>query len=126
MRKYVIVLISIIVVLVLALTITSAFAATTKKKDKTVDLEKINGYLEGEGAKQSFTVYCNANPQTIEFTQPEDADFWVKVLGMDDNFLGDFQLSEGEQIELSGGGRFSLVIRSESGSGAWTAIPVTK
>jgi archaellum component FlaG (FlaF/FlaG flagellin family) len=111
------------IVAIVVITPVIAFSATKSTKDSTVDLEEVNGYLEGKEAQQSFTVYCNSSKQEIEFTQPEDADFWVKVLGKSDNFLGDFQLSEGEVIELTGAGRFTLVIRSEDGEGAWTAVP---
>ncbi len=91
----------------------------------TVELEKVNGYLDGEGARQSFTVYCHEKVQNLEFTQPESgADFYVKVLGQDDNFLEDFRLKDGEIIILKGGGRFSLVVHSESGDGAWSCKPV--
>jgi len=92
----------------------------------TVYMEEMNGYLEGKGAYQAFSIYCKNSRQNIEFTQPEGADFWVKVLGKDDSFLDDFQLSEGEVIILKGGNRFTLVVRSEEGSGAWSAKPVTE
>lgn len=91
-----------------------------------VELQEVNGYLDGTGARQSFAVYCYEKEQNFEFTYPSGSDFWVKVLGKDDNFLEDFQLSKGEIIILKGGGRFSLVVHSEDGEGAWSCKPISK
>jgi hypothetical protein len=119
----------IIVPFLLAITISATMSATGKTSADTkhrVYLESVNGYLEGKEAQQSFTVYCKDSAQNFEFTQPEeDADFWVKVLGRDDNFLEDFRLADGEIIILKGGGKFTMVIRSEDGSGAWSCKPIT-
>ena len=90
----------------------------------TMDLEKIEGYIPGLYRDESFTVDCSKKMQYVEFTYPSYADFWVKVLGMDGDLLGDFQLSNGEVISLKGGGRFTLVVSSKKGTGAWTAVPV--
>lgn len=87
-----------------------------------VELEEINGYLCDRSAEESFTVYCDQRNVDIEFSWPEDADFWVRVVGMYGVVLGDFPLSEGEVVRLSGGGRFTLVVHSERGQGAWSAV----
>lgn len=89
----------------------------------TIDMEKIRGYLPNTDVEESFTVYCSEDMQSIEFTWPDYSDFWVKVLGRSDNLLGTFQLSEGGIIELSGGGRFTLIVYSKDGRGPWTAQP---
>jgi len=85
-------------------------------------LDEIKGYIPGLYREESFTVDCLRDTQYVEFTYPSYADFWVKVLGMDGDLLGDFQLSEGEVIELTGGGRFTLVVYSKKETGAWTAV----
>jgi hypothetical protein len=89
-----------------------------------VDLQEVKGYIPDALTEDSFTVYCSEDSETFEFTWPRYTDFWVRVLGQTGKLLGDFQLSEGEQIELTGGGRFTLVIYSQEGSGQWTAKPV--
>ncbi len=88
----------------------------------TVLLEKIEGYIPGEYREESFTIDCQKDLQYVEFAYPTYSDFWVKVLGMHGDLLGDFQLSEGEVIELSGGGLFTLIVYSKKGSGVWTAV----
>ena len=57
----------------------------------------------------------------VEFDYPSDAQFYVKVLGKTGNELGEFDLAEGEIIELTGGGKFTLIVHSVGGSGAWSA-----
>ncbi len=66
-----------------------------------------SGYLYGPGASYTFTV--NAGSITyleVPFNYPKGAaDFWVKVVGQDGRtVLGNFDLDNGEVIQLSGGG----------------------
>ncbi len=82
------------------------------------------GYLAGPGASYTFTV--NAGSVTyleVPFTYPAGSvDFWVKVVGQDGyTVLGDFDLDNGEIIQLSGGGTFYVTIYSNSGAGNWSA-----
>jgi hypothetical protein len=83
-----------------------------------------SGYLAGPGASYTFTV--NAGSVTyleVPFTYPVGSvDFWVKVVGQDGStVLGDFDLDNGEIIQLSGGGTFYVTIYSKSGAGNWSA-----
>jgi hypothetical protein len=82
------------------------------------------GYLAGPGASYTFTV--NAGSVTyleVPFTYPKGSvSFWVKVVGQDGStVLGDFDLNNGEIIQLSGGGTFYVTIYSKMGAGNWSA-----
>ncbi|MCP4228632.1 MAG: hypothetical protein GY771_00590 [bacterium] len=79
-----------------------------------------SGYISGVSDSNEFSLFANATLIELEFDYPAGADFWVTVYGMYGDLLGDFQLSEGPVIELTGGGEFSIMVTSESGSGSWT------
>jgi len=79
-----------------------------------------SGYLADVDDYDEFIVYANSDYIEITFVWPVGADFWVTVYGMSDNLLGDFQLTNGEVIQLSGGGKFTLVVTSEYGGGDWS------
>ncbi len=83
-----------------------------------------SGYLSGPGATYTFTI--NAGSVTyleVPFTYPKGSvKFWVKVVGQDGyTVLGDFDLDNGEIIQLTGGGTFYLTIYSRTGAGNWSA-----
>jgi hypothetical protein len=103
---------AIILVSLLTIATTSAFATTE------------SGRLSGPGKSDTFTVNAESVQYLeVPFTYPAgSADFWVKVVGEDGRtVLGDFDLDNGEIINLSGGGTFYLTIYSKSGSGKWSA-----
>ncbi|MEE9455952.1 MAG: hypothetical protein V3W11_02235 [bacterium] len=79
------------------------------------------GVLRGANDSNKFDVFAENDLIEVEFVWPDETFFHVKVLGMAGDELGDFDLSEGEIIELTGGGKFSLIVYSRSGDGAWTA-----
>lgn len=80
------------------------------------------GFLDGEGDSDSFEVYANYDQVDVVFSWPEgEADFWVKVFGEDGDELGDFDLDDGEIIQLLNGGRFEVEIYSRGGQGSWSA-----
>ena len=81
-----------------------------------------SGYLYDEGTEARFDVYTETQLLDVTFTYPATADFHVKVLGQTGKELGDFALAEGPVIQLKGGGKFTFVIYTESGGGAWTAF----
>ncbi len=78
------------------------------------------GTLRGVNDSNKFDVFLNKDKVSVVFTYPSGAVFHVKVLGMTGNELGDFNLAEGETIDLTGGGKFSLIVYSTNGDGAWT------
>ncbi len=81
-----------------------------------------DGFLSGEGDSDSFEVYANYDQVDVVFAWPEGkADFWVKVFGKEGNELGDFDLDNGEIIQLLKGGRFEVRIYSKGGEGPWSA-----
>jgi hypothetical protein len=80
------------------------------------------GFLDGKGDSDSFEVYANYDQVDVVFSWPEGkADFWVKVFGEDGDELGDFDLDNGEIIQLLNGGRFEVEIYSRGGQGSWSA-----
>lgn len=81
-----------------------------------------SGYLYDERTEVRFDVYAETQLLDVTFTYPATADFHVKVLGQTGKELGDFALAEGPVIQLKGGGKFTFVLYTESGGGAWTAF----
>jgi hypothetical protein len=79
------------------------------------------GTLRGNNDAARFDLYTPVEYVEVEFTYPETSTFYVKVLGKAGDELGEFDLSKGEIIELSGGGMFTLIVHSTAGGGAWTA-----
>jgi hypothetical protein len=80
------------------------------------------GSLSGTGDSDSFEVYANYNRVDVIFSWPEgEVDFWVKVFGEEGDELGDFDLDNGEIIQLLHGGAFTVQIYSRGGGGAWSA-----
>ncbi len=83
-----------------------------------------SGYLAGPGASYTFVVNAGNNTYVeVPFTYPKGSvKFWVKVVGQDGStVLGDFDLDNGEIIQLSGGGTFYVTIYSKMGAGNWSA-----
>jgi len=82
------------------------------------------GFLEGSGDFKTFIVNAHMDYVEITFTYPAvGVDFWVEVLGEDGKSeLGDFDLDNGEIIQLIGGGVFYVKIYSKEGSGEWSAM----
>jgi hypothetical protein len=85
------------------------------------DTTTYSGVLRGVNDSNKFDVFAESDKIEVEFDWPDNASFHVKVLGMAGDELGDFDLSEGEIIELTGGGKFSLIVYSKSGDGPWSA-----
>lgn len=83
---------------------------------------RIGDTLSGAGDSDSFDVIAQYDQVDVAFAWPEgQADFWVKVYGEEGDELGDFDLDNGEIIQLLNGGKFTLRIYSKSGSGSWSA-----
>ena len=82
-----------------------------------------SGYLNGPGDSYNFTVNAGTQYQVdVVFDYPYGSvDFWVKIVGEDGyTVLGDFDLDNGEVIQLLGGGTFYLTIYSRMGAGYWS------
>lgn len=80
------------------------------------------GTLSGTGDKESFDVVPWEDQVDVVFDWPKgDVDFWVKVYGEDGEVAGDFDLDNGEIIQLSSREEFTLEIYSREGGGAWRA-----
>jgi hypothetical protein len=112
MRGFRVALLALLVLPIVCLAAANAFAATE------------SGYLYGPGAANTITVNAGSVSYVeVTFSWPRGAaDFWVKVVGQDGRtVLGDFDLDNGEVIQLSGGGTFYLTVYSKRGAGNWTA-----
>jgi hypothetical protein len=81
------------------------------------------GMLSGAGDSESFSVIPQTDQLDVVFEWPEgEVDFWVKVYGEQGEVLGDFDLDNGEIIQLfSKGEEFTLEIYSKEGGGYWRA-----
>ena len=81
------------------------------------------GTLSGPGDSESFSVIPQSDQLDVVFEWPEgEVDFWVKVYGEEGDVLGDFDLDNGEIIQLfSKGEEFTLEIYSKEGGGYWRA-----
>ncbi|UCH78409.1 MAG: hypothetical protein JSU81_00230 [Candidatus Coatesbacteria bacterium] len=79
------------------------------------------GSLRGVNDSNKFDIFTEDSEISVEFTYPTGADYGVKVIGMSGDELGDFALDEGEIIDLTGGGKFTIIVYSSSGEGPWTA-----
>lgn len=98
----------------------SAFVAiTTPAAAKPYSTQ---GYLEATGDEQYFEVYAgNDTYVEVTFDFPYGVDFWIDVYGQYGNLLGSYGPKQGNVIQLSGGGKFTVYITSEGGSGSWSA-----
>lgn len=79
------------------------------------------GNLRGTNDSNRFEIFTHDKDIDVKFTYPAGATFGVKVIGMAGDELGEFKLPEGDVINLTGGGKFTLVVFSLNGSGKWTA-----
>lgn len=82
----------------------------------------LKGYLDEKGDADHFVVYAESDSLDVNFTYPDGAVFYVLVIGEKGQELGSFDLTDGEVIQLTGGGYFTMVIISHKGDGKWTAI----
>ncbi|MCP4230053.1 MAG: hypothetical protein GY771_07890 [bacterium] len=83
--------------------------------------DQFSGELSGSGDSEEFEVVADYSPYEIAFHPPIETDFHVTVLGEDHDEIGDFRLTEGNIIRLSGGGSFYLRVSSNEGGGVWFA-----
>lgn len=80
-----------------------------------------SGKLRGVNDSNKIDLFLNSSNVDVKFTWPSGAEYHAKVLGMTGNELGDFNLNEGDVVNLTGGGKFSLIVYSRGGDGGWTA-----
>jgi hypothetical protein len=81
-----------------------------------------SGYLKGPGDADRFELVAQHNHVDVTYTWPRGGtDFWVRIYGQTMNELGNFDLDDGDVIELTGGGKFTLEIYSRQGAGNWAA-----
>ncbi len=82
------------------------------------------GYLSGPGEFRTFIINAKIDYVEVTFSYPKGtADFWVRVIGEDGiEVLGDFDLDNGEIIQLMGAGTFYLKVYSKEGAGNWSAV----
>ncbi len=81
----------------------------------------VSGYIKDNTDEDEFAVLADSVDIDVIFDWPAGTEFWVTVYGRDHNELEDFDLTEGDTINLTGGGPFFLEVYSVSGIGAWAA-----
>jgi len=81
----------------------------------------VSGYIKDNTDEDEFAVLADSGDVDVVFDWPDGTEFWVTVYGRNHDELKDFDLTEGDTINLSGGGLFFLEVYSASGSGAWAA-----
>lgn len=79
------------------------------------------GFLRDENDANKFDVSARGDAVEIVFDTPEDAQFHVKVFDAAGDELCEFDLTEGNVIELLDGRKFTLVVYSPFLGGPWTA-----
>jgi len=82
---------------------------------------KVSGYIRDNADADEFAVLADSSNLDVVFNWPAGAEFWVTVYGRNHNELGEFDLGEGDTINLTGGGLFYLRVFSNSGYGDWSA-----
>lgn len=90
-------------------------------KTKAGDTTTFAGSLRGVNDSNKFDIFTEDREISVEFSYPSGTDYGVKVIGMSGDELGDFTLADGEIIDLTGGGKFTLIVYSSGGEGPWTA-----
>jgi len=85
------------------------------------DFVDITGNINSKDEVNSFTIHCNMKSVEMAFEYPEKAEFWVTIAGEYGDKLGDFDLSKGKYITLTGGGTFTLTVYAKKGKGEWSA-----
>lgn len=81
----------------------------------------VSGYIADNTDEDEFALLADSSDIDVVFDWPAGAAFWVTVYGRDHNELAEFDLTEGDTINLTGGGLFFLEVFSTSGYGAWAA-----
>jgi hypothetical protein len=83
--------------------------------------ESASGNVGGDRDWDIIDLYTDNTDIDVVFAWPQGADFMVTVFGRDQNYLGEFNLLNGETINLTGGGQFYLAVHCLNSTGAWTA-----
>jgi hypothetical protein len=81
----------------------------------------VSGYVTDNTDEDEFTVLADSKDIDVVFDWPAGTSFWVTVYGRNHDELAEFDLTEGDTINLTGGGLFYLEVFSKSGYGAWSA-----
>lgn len=81
----------------------------------------VTGYITDNTDEDEFALLADSSLIEVDFDYPDGAQFWVTVYGRNHNELGEFDLTEGSTIELTGTGLFFLEVFSTSGYGEWSA-----
>jgi hypothetical protein len=79
------------------------------------------GYIYDETTVTRFDLIAPGDNVDVKFKVPEESHLFVRVYGRTGNLLGDFDLGLSDEINLTGGGKFSLEMYSQGDSGYWAA-----
>ena len=81
----------------------------------------VGGYITDNTDEDEFAILVDSKDIDVVFDWPAGAVFWVTVYGRGHDELAEFDLTEGDTVNLTGGGLFFLEVFSTSGYGAWAA-----
>ena len=84
-----------------------------------INANPIMGQIASETQVDRITVETDESPIYTVFYWDEEMQLWVRVLGQNGDKLGEFDMGKGNQITLSGTGKFTLEVFSLNGVGNW-------
>lgn len=79
-----------------------------------------SGYISSTSEVDEIKVDSIVDPAHAVFEWDRDMDLWVEVMSEDNKLLGEFNLDDGNVIELKGAGIFHLKLYSKYGYGDWS------
>jgi hypothetical protein len=80
-----------------------------------------SGAVNSDSDWDVIDLYTDNTNIDVTFSWPAGADFMVTVFGRSHNYLGEFNLLDGETINLTGGGQFYLAVHAVTDKGSWSA-----
>jgi hypothetical protein len=78
-----------------------------------------SGFISGPGEEDEFSLDTEYTSLKLTFYFSDVWDPYCKIYGMNHNPLGEFRLSDGNVIQLTGGGLFYVAVGSYAGGGHW-------
>ncbi|MFH0893038.1 MAG: hypothetical protein V2A54_01280 [Bacteroidota bacterium] len=92
-----------------------------------ITASKTTGNLASDSQTDAIKISSKANPCYAAFSfKSKEVKLHARLLGSSGKELGDFDLSEGSVIKLTGGGDFTIEVYCTEGAGKWEVVFVTQ